>query len=173
MDILKFFVAPFLTLCMMTSCGGGGGDSFVGGANVDLSVTPNTIDTGDRVLVRVNISNIHPDGVSVKFNYPTSLTYIPNSGAFESSSQDEFDVDPVVNQNIDDETYLVFFLSDDDVEQGSSATITFELEAVDTEDDAVIGVDADVNDISVDDALEFDIENPEYMSEDQESVNII
>jgi hypothetical protein len=63
-------------LALFVSCGGGGGGGESGVAEISLEVTPNEIDSGDRMNVRVDLSNVQVPGVAVKFRVPTELRYI-------------------------------------------------------------------------------------------------
>ena len=157
----------------LLSCGGGGGgdDSFVGAANVSIRVTPSEIDTGDRMLVTVNISDVHPNGIILKIRYPRGLAYVPDSATL-AVNEAEFDIGPSVDTADDRVNYLVFFLSQDSFSTNLTGEITLQLEGSARVSEGLVEVDADVDDPLIDNTVEFDIENPEFGAEDLAIVEV-
>ena len=170
---MKKFITIILTISLIFSCGDeNDGDSFVGAADVSLSAEPSRIDTGDRTQITSRISNLHPDGIILIINYPEELLFVSSSAMIQLDDEEPDDISPLFNQTGDNGNFLVFFIEPDDLDDSSSADITFELEGIDDLEDGTIGVDADVNDILIDNLLEFDIENPEFLAEREVNVSI-
>ncbi len=182
--------ASLLTKVLMTSlaalsvvgCGGGGGDDssgFSGAANVSMSVNPSELDSGDRALVRVALSEVHENGIILKFRYPQGLVYVPNSGAV-IIEQDETPIKPrfnVVNRD-EESVYLVFFLPQKLFQRpgtaysGDSGTVEVQLVGKAAVPEGIIEVDADVDDPGIADTLEFKVSKPEFLAEDQHSITV-
>ncbi len=160
--------------------GGGGGGDFVGAANVDVRCSPERIDSGDRTQVNIELSNVHENGIAVKVRYPSGLRYVTGS-SFLMVGEREIDVSPTVNvtSDEDDVTYLVFYLSQSQFRRsnqeysGESGTLLVQLEGRKTVVDGEIEVDPDVDDPAEDNATEFDLANPEFISESSASISVV
>lgn len=163
-----------LTILLLTSCGGGGGgdDSFVGAANTLIDISPNEIDTGDRAQVIVRISDVNTSGIILKILYPESLGFVSESASLEVDNNED-DLDPDVIVTGDDGRYAVFFISSDDIPEDKEGRLSFVLEANDTLSEGTISVDADVDDPLINNNVEFDIEQPEFLAEDSEDIRVI
>lgn len=183
----KLLLATLLPLCL-ASCGvgGGGGDGdggseFVGAARVSLTASPKSIDTRDRTQISVTIKNVIDTGVILKIRYPNKLSYAVNTAKLRLESEDDGrTIDPSFNGDNDDTTYLVFFLARSlfgDVPSGNEdvsepATLKLELIGVDRLRDGKIEIDADVNDPTIDDAVEFDVNSPAFEAESEASIEV-
>ena len=179
------FLSCLMTLCL-TSCGGGGGgnnSTFVGAADVSLTVSPNSIDSHDRTQVKVRITNVIDTGILLKVRYPSKLSYAVNTAKLQlDSEQDGRQVDPSFNGPSGSKTYLVFFLSRSsfgDVSSGSGsetvsepATLTFELIGDGRLADGLIEVDADVNDPTIPDSTEFNVSDPQFEPQSDASIEV-
>ena len=155
--------------CALTSCGGGGGGGgFVGAADTALMVTPNKLDTGDNASVAVEIAEVHSGGISLKLRYPKEASYVPDS-AFLLVDSNKKNVTPTVNTVVDEDTYLVFYLSDTWFGKGKSGTLELEIEGKQEVSKSTVEVDADVDDPQIANDVEFDSQNPEFSAQD--SVN--
>lgn len=183
--------APLFTTLLMVSlaasslvgCGGGGGDdssSFSGAANVSISVTPSELDSGDRALVRVEVNEVHENGILLKLRYSQGLVYVPNSGTV-IIDQDETPIKPrfnVVNKD-EESVYLVFFLPQKlfrrpgEEYSGESGTVEVQLVGKSAIRDGLIEVDADVDDPGIADSQEFNVSKPEFLAEDQQSITVL
>jgi hypothetical protein len=156
-------------------CGGGGGGDgegeFVGAARVDLTISPQRIDTGDRTEVRIRLSDIHENGIALKVRYPKGLDYVRGSSFIEVENSDQ-DVDPTVNQGVESEIFLVYYIAPDSLGRQKQGTLFFELEGRDSVDDGIIEVDADVDDPDINNSTEFDIERPEFQGEQESSIEV-
>lgn len=184
--LLRTFTATLL--CCVTSLnlagcgssGGGGGEDFVGAANVSVRSSPRRIDSGDRAQVDIELSEVHENGIAVKVRYATGLRYVPGS-AFLLIGDRELDVSPTANITDDKEdlTYLVFYLSQSQFRRsnreynGEAGTLRIQLEGRDTIVDGEIEVDPDVDDPAENNAMEFDIASPEFVSEASASISVI
>ncbi|MEZ4754763.1 MAG: hypothetical protein R3A13_10730 [Bdellovibrionota bacterium] len=120
--------------------GGGGGGGFVGAAVVNVSNSPRSIDTGDRTQVKTTISEVHDNGISLKFRYPTGLTYVSDS-SFLIVGSSRIDVGPTINQGDGTHIYLVYYFDADTFRSGRAGTLTFELEARSEVSDGRVEVD--------------------------------
>lgn len=171
-----------LATTSLLGCGGGGGDDsgdFSGAANVNMSVTPSNLDSGDRTVVRVEVSDVHENGIALKFRYPAGLVYVPNSGTIIVDEK-ETSIKPRVNAvTADDESvYLVFYLPQKLFRRsgqqyaGEPGTVELQLVGKLAVQDGLVEVDADVDDPGVADTLEFNISKPEFLAEDQQSITV-
>jgi hypothetical protein len=180
---LFLFVATAAATCL--GCGGGGGGGggggdFVGAANVDVRCSPGQIDSGDRTQVDIELSNVHKNGIAVKVRFPSGLRYVSGS-SFLIIGEREIDVSPTINvtSDEDDLTYVVFYLSQSQFRRsnqeysGESGTLLVQLEGRKTVVDGEIEVDPDVDDPAEDNSTEFDLANPEFVSESSASISVI
>lgn len=171
---LSHFLATAVVTLPLLSCGGGGGggdDSFVGAAIVAISASPTEIDTGDRTLVSTEVIEVNEDGIALKFRFPTELNYVPASARLLVDNNDE-DASPDVMTDVDDSTFLVFYLSENDFGSNGEGRLEFQLEAQDELSNQEIEVDADVDDPLIENDEEFDPENPEFGAEDSVIVDV-
>ncbi len=159
---------------LLASCGGSGnGDlDFVGAASVELNVTPTTIDTGDRVRVKVKISDTNFNDLIIKLRYPDSLTYVPSTATIDYLDDPE-DATPNFNQSADGENYLVFFIPADNFEESDEATLEIQLRALNDLRTGQLEVDADVDDPLISNNREFDINQPEFTAEDAVTIKVL
>jgi hypothetical protein len=160
--------------------GGGGGESFVGAANVQVDTSPSRIDSGDRTQLRIRLSDVHENGIALKIRFPSGLRYVPAS-SFLMVDEKEIDLSPTINQTVESEdvTYLVFYLTQSQFRRssqeynGEEGVFTAQLEGRRTVIDGEIEVDPDVDDPDEDNQLEFDVNNPEFVSEGSASIEVI
>ena len=167
----------------LSACGGGGGSDdssdFSGAANVSMSVSPSSLDSGDRALVRVELSEVHQNGIALKFRYPAGLVYVPNSGTLIVDEK-ETAIKPRVNAvTPDDESvYLVFYLPQKLFRRagqeysGESGTVEVQIVGKTAVVDGLVEVDADVDDPGIADTIEFNMSKPEFLAEDQQSISV-
>lgn len=160
----------------LTGCGGGGGgggDDFLGAAVVDITASPRSIDTGDRSVVRAFLSAVNEDGLMLKFRFPKELRYVLDSARlFVDGDEDGRDASPNVSITVDNDSYLVFFLAQDDFDDNQRGIVQFQLEADDKVSDGEVEVDPDVDDPLIDNEGEFDPENPEFGAEASVSISV-
>lgn len=164
--------ALIVVILFSLACGGGGGgDSFVGSANVTLEVTPTTVDTGDRLRVKVIIRDAETNNIILKVEYPAEFSYVFSSSTLKIGD-DVDDIVPDFDEKDDDVGYLVYFL---DVESlaDKSGELTLELEGTDFLSKGKISVDADVDDPLIPNSDEFSFDEPEFLSEDDVEVKIL
>lgn len=172
--ITKKIVAVAALAALVSGCGGGGGgggDSFVGAALVSLSISPSEIDAGDRTRVSIEISEVHPDGISLKLKFPDGLRYVLGSSELLVDG-DDLDATPTVNAEKEQDAYLVYYFPQERFGENLRGELTLELEGVNSVNDGEIEVDADVDDPAISNAIEFDIENPEFQAEDLAQIRV-
>lgn len=174
---MKYLLSTFTFLLLLSGCsGGGGGDDFIGAADVSINASPNRIDSQDRTRVRVSISRVTSEGILLKIRYPRGLTYAPSTSTLVVS-EDEFNIEPSINTEIEGDVYLVYFLSSSlfnvqSDDEGDSGELTLELIGVSTVNDGSIEVDADVDDPLVENTVEFDASNPAFEAESETSIEV-
>jgi hypothetical protein len=162
------------TLLLLLGCGGGGGgsgDNFIGAAEVRIQASPEQIDSGDRTEVQITLSNLHPNGIALKIRYPKGLDYV-NASSFITINDSDTDVSPTINQTKGSDVYLVYYISADQIGENEEGTLYFELEGKDSIEDGEIEVDPDVDDPAIDNATEFNTEEPQFGAEDQVSIQV-
>ncbi|MDZ4785680.1 MAG: hypothetical protein SGJ02_06360 [bacterium] len=163
MKILKT-LSIAISLCLIACGGGGSGDSFVGAGNVSVKVSPDEIDTGDRVLVTVEFNEAHPDGVTIKLRYSDGFAYIPDTSILTVDG-DELDSSPDANVAADlvQSTYLVYNISRSILGDRNDGKLIFELRGIEsTSDNSEIEVDIDVLEAN----KIFSAESPEFSAQD-------
>jgi hypothetical protein len=182
-SLLATLLLTAITIPSMVGCGGGGGgdDSgdFSGAANVSMSVKPSSLDSGDRTLVRVDVSDVHENGIALKFRYPAGLVYVPNSATILVDDK-ETAIKPRVNAvtSDDESVYLVFYLPQKLFRRtgqdysGESGTVELQLVGKLAVRDGLVEVDADVDDPGIADSVEFNLSKPEFLAEDQQSISV-
>ncbi len=171
-------------------CGSGGGGSgdgggFVGAAKINLTVSPGTIDTSDRARVTIKINNVIDTGIVLKVRYSTKLSYAANTAKLKLDSEDtSVAIEPNVTAETNNWKYLVFFLArsqfgdavtdttDADETPSDPATLTFEIIGKGRLSDGVVEGDADVNDPTITDSEEFNIESPGFEAETEASIQV-
>ena len=182
------FIATSLFASLALGCGGGGGggDSFVGAAEVNLTVSPNSIDTNDRARVTIRIKNVIDNGILLKVRFSPKLSYAVNTSKLKLDNEDTTTPsEPTVTAESSSWKYLVFFLSRaqfGDTSNGSStsdqtasepASLTFEIIGNGKLVDGIIEADADVNDPTVPDSQEFNVSSPGFESQSDASIQVI
>lgn len=154
----------------LSGCSGGGGssDSFVGAAEVGLSVSPSEIDSGDRTEIAATLANVIEDGIALKLRFPDALKYV-RSSALLLVGEKEVDLTPKFNGTDEDNNrYLVFYMPQSLFRQsgqayeGEEATVVLQLEGVEAVTDGLIEIDVDVDDPLQSNDGEFAVEAPEF-----------
>jgi hypothetical protein len=171
MNLLRLLTLSLAALGLCSCGGGGGSDSFVGAGRVMISSSPSHVDVGDRTLVTVDLSDINDDGVILKVRFPAALTYVKNT-AFLEVDDLEKDIGPDINIDTDNVVFLVFFFRRSEFAEQNQGTLSFQLEGVTAVQDGEISVDIDVDDALIDNAVEFDPENPEFQVEDATGIRV-
>jgi len=166
---LGLAVMPLLNGC--GGGGGGGGEDFIGAAQLRMSISPHRIDTGDRAELRIDISRVHKNGISLKIRFPKELDYVPASSSLNIDDS-ENDITPAVNQLKGSDVYLVYYISYDDIGDNTTGTLRLELEGKRELKDGAVEVDADVDDPAIDNATEFNIDKPEFGAEQEVSIQV-
>lgn len=167
---LALVLLPALTGC---GGGGGGGDDFLGAAVVDIVASPRNIDTGDRSVVKAYLTDVNEDGLMLKFRFPKELRYVVDSARLVvDSDTDGRDASPDVSVTVDNDSYLVFFLPQDDFDDNQRGIVEFQVEADEEISDGEVEVDPDVDDPLIDNGVEFDPENPEFGAESSVSISV-
>jgi hypothetical protein len=173
----SFFSKISLVVSVFTLCscgvggGGGGGSDFVGAAETSVEASPSTIDTGDRTEVKIDISDVHPNGIVLKVRIPKGLSYVPSS-AFLTLDDDPIDIGPKKNVTKDNYVYLVFFLTQAQFGDDGQGRISFQLVGNSSLEDGKIDVDADVNDPLKNDDTEFNASNPTFEPEASTDIEV-
>lgn len=167
-------VVPLSAIVLLAGCGGGGGGSndgsggnFVGAAVVEIDASPKTIDTADRTQLRVQISDVHEDGIYLKIKFPEGLRFVANSSVLTVNGG-ETDLAPIVNSAAENGVYLVYSFDQDDFGRDLEGELRLQLEAIDELAGGLIEVDADVRTEQA-----FDIENPNFGAEDGVEIEVI
>lgn len=168
-----FSLAVLACGCVISSCGGGGGDGFVGAANVSVTVNPREIDIADRARVQITVWDVNEDGILLKVRYPKGLEFVPGSADLKAGKVDE-DIEPGAVLTDKNYTYAIFFLDQNDFGENGSGTgfVAFELKGVDNVSHGEVQVDADVNDPEIPDSVEFDINDPQFEAQSSDDITV-
>ena len=165
-------LTPLATITLLAGCGsggGGGGDGgdFVGAALVQIDASPRSIDTADRTQLRVEISDVHEDGIYLKIRYPEGLKFVGNSSVLVVNGG-ETDLAPIINQPAENGNFLIYSFDQDDFGRDLNGELRLQLEAIDELAGGFIEVDADVRTQQA-----FDVENPNFGAEDGVEIEVI
>lgn len=161
-------------LILTSACGssGGGGDDFVGAGRASITASPSSIDTADRTLVVIKLSQIAETGIGLKIRFATALEYVPDSASITANNQSSA-LNPLFNESPDGEDqYMAFFLSAAQFGPKAEGEIRLELVGREELDSGKIEIDADVDDPAVPNLDEFDPANPNFTSEADASIDI-
>jgi hypothetical protein len=172
---LKIFFWGFLTLILLlfASCGSsGGGDFFAGAGFATIDTSPKVIDTGNRMQVRSEIGNTHPEGVMLKYRYPDALSYVADTAELRVDGNTK-KIAPSIDIDMGNEMFLVFFFKQRDFGKDNYGLLTFELRANSALSTGKIEVDLDVDDILIENEIEFDLDNPEFTAIDSVNIRVI
>lgn len=176
---VRFFAAVFLASVslVLSSCGGGGGGG--GGdegnedlaANVSLSVSPTTLDTGDRTTVEILIENFNEDGAAIKVRFPIGARYIIGTSELVFDDRTT-DVAPTSNVSDDEEfSYLVYYFRKSTIGD-ERVTLRLKLLGVGVVEDGLVEVDADLDDPQIDNQSEFDVAAPNFAAQSSDGIVI-
>jgi hypothetical protein len=154
--------------------GGGGGGGFIGAALVSVDASPRKVDPGKRVQVRVQVNEVHRDGVFLKIRYPSGFSYAVGTAILTEGS-DKRTIQPAYNllSSAEDEVYLVFNTPRPYFGADNQGELVLELNAESEVRSGKIEIDADVNDPTVPDDKEFKVANPEFDPQDSVDVTVV
>ena len=164
---------------LIASCGGGGGGSSSDSSSpndagsVSLNVEKGEMDSGDKNRVRVEIDNLNPNGVLLKFHYPAALRYVANSATLFPGLEEETRISPYDEATLKGERYLVFFLYPSAALNDTYIALEFDLKAIKSNSDAYVEVDLDNNDRGVPDSNEFRAATPRFSALERWDVEIV
>lgn len=169
-------VLGLLVITCIIGCGSGSGgddeEDFIGAAIISIRTSPTEVDTGDRTESTIDISEVDTNGIFLKVRFPEALAYVLNSAKIKVDNV-ETPFPPSISTTIENENYLVFMMARSDIGDDNEATLTLQLEGVEAIEDALIEIDADIDDPLVDNSVEFDPDNPEFGAEDGADVTVI
>lgn len=170
--------ALFLTILCLTiaSCGGGGGGGGNEGnpAKIRVDVSPRKIDSGDRVTVTLEISDVDRDlvGLLIKVLYPSGLSYIEDTTYFSPvGSDEEFQYERIVTASADEATYYLLYVVTNTFVLSDRIEISFVLEGTGEVENGRISVDVDSADEDL--RTSFDPTNPQFTSVAETSVEVL
>ncbi len=167
----SLFIFGIATLSL--GCGGGGGG---GGTNEDLAATvsltvsPGSIDTGDRTTVEVFIDDLNEDGAAIKIRFPTGLTYIVGTSELEVAG-DALDVAPTNNVSGDSNNFLVYYFRKSTFGD-DNGILRFKLTGVAKVADGKIEVDADLDDPNISNQTEFSVSTPNFDAQSSDGITV-
>lgn len=169
------------TTVVLTGCGGGGGgdssDSsdngpFVGAANVSMELTPRRLDPGDRAQLKIEVSEVHENGILLKIRHPAGLRYVPESAILTTGKSQETEVNPLADvDGTRSQRYLVFCLDNDALIQ-NRGELMLELRGIDQTEEGTIEVDPDVKATNTVASCQFSVEEPEFNVEESLEVTV-
>ncbi len=166
----------FILITGIAGCGGGGGGGGKGGnpADVSMRVFPDSIDSGDRIEVTLNLSNIDffdQEYVVVKLRYPSGLSYVQDSTILKTNNAKENFTSQFfsLERNADESTYLVTTLTEANLKGATNIEISTFLEGMLPIESGIVAVDVDHSDPE---RVRFDISNPQFTSLKEKRVKV-
>lgn len=164
----------------VASCGVGGGGGGGGGGDesenypgyTSFQLERESLDTGDITESSVTVHDINPGGVILKFFYPTSLRFLPNSAFMYTGNSTSPEAVTPIGATTEEGRYLVFFLSPVPEGQPNQRTIQINLKAVAGDLEAFLEIDLDNNDPTIPDAYEFNAGKPNFTAIDRFNIDI-
>lgn len=176
---IRRLLVPVAIGLTMASCGGGGGGGGGGGAEsnypgyVEFHVERDSLDSGDLTDITVTVTDVHRDGVFLKFHYPSSLAYRSGSAIMHSGDEESWTMtSPFDAASNGADKYLVFRVSPPPEDQNNRVRVGFTLRAVSGDPYAYVEVELDNNDPSLPDNLEFHDSSPQFSSDDRWNISI-
>ena len=162
-----------LVILATASCGGGGGggsDPYYPG-EVSLQATPTSVDTGDRVAVKVQVVNPNTRGVVVKVRFPAELSYVTRTSFLKVDGvAARREPDKKGTSSADSKYYLVYIMPQSELGNDQFGEITLALRADTKSDSAKIEVDIDIVDPSK--SSQFELSAPEFTAQDDTDIHI-
>ena len=173
--IILIQIGLLSTLFVGCGVGGSGGGSGTDAssdlaANVEVAVSPGVVDTGDRTTATIYIDNISEDGVVIKLRFPIGVRYILGTSELQIDG-DSIAVAPTTNVSDEKNSYLVYFFRKS-LFGDSSAFLELKLLATAKVAKGLVEVDADLNDISVDDQDEFLVATPNFSAQGSDGITV-
>lgn len=166
------FFAVLLTSATL-ACGGGGGGG--GGENnpaeAKVKVSPNRIDTGDRMRPTIDISNAREAAFAVKIRIPVGLEYVLKTASVKTGDNTAAK-SPTDNEATTEFVYLVFYFTTADFIERDRLELSFELVGKVAVEDGKIEVDVDLDDPAVKNSSEFDPEAPLFTAQADAGIKV-
>lgn len=153
-----------LILICLSACGsGGGGDPdplSTKPADVTLSISSGNILVGDRLAVRSELTDIHPNGIVLKWRVPRSMVRVTNSEFLTLPGDNIVELTPYFDDDKGDDRYIVYVFPSSTFDEERRARIDFQLQATKPVDDALVELDVDIYDTTKSANQQFDIDKP-------------
>lgn len=181
------FFASLLVLssAFLISCDSGGSDESgpgsSGAAEVSITASPKKIDVQDRTMVRLSLADVNRNGIVVKIRFPSRLEYVAGTSYLKVDQEDR-DVNPDVSVQDGSKRYLVFFFprsyfgdvpdSEDEDEGSERGELRLELVGRERLSNGSIEVDVDVDDPTIDNSVEFSLDNTAFQAESDASIEV-
>jgi hypothetical protein len=151
-----------LALC---SCGGGGGGGepdplSTNPADVTLTISSGHILVGDRLAVRSELSDIHINGIVVKWRVPRSMVRVSNTELLTLPGDQKVQISPMLDDEKGDFRYIVYVFPSSTFDKNRRARIDLQLRATKPIDDALVELDVDIFDTSKPPSKQFDLNRP-------------
>lgn len=150
-----------LALC---SCGGGGGGEpdplSTKPADVSLTISSGNVLVGDRLAVRGDLSDIHPNGIVVKWRVPRSMVRVSNTEVLTLPGDQRVEISPMLDDEKGDFRYIVYVFPSSTFDKNRRARIDLQLRATKPVDDALVELDVDIFDTSKPSSKQFDLNRP-------------
>lgn len=170
-----FLTITTLLFLFLPGCGGGGGGTSGNPGNVQIEVSPNRIDTGDRMLIRVHINSLEffeNEFVVVKVRCPSGLSYVQDSTVVQTHNASEnFTAQwSSLERNVDESVYVVTTLAENNLHGATSLEVSFYMEGQYAVSSGACAADIDH---SNPDEPRFDVNDPKFSSLSQMDVRVI
>lgn len=155
-----------LLLLALSACGSGGGGApdplSTKPADVSLSISSGSILVGDRVRVKSDLSDIHPNGIVLKWRIPKSMVRVTNTEFLTLPKNQTIELAPFLDTEKGNYRYIIYIFPKLTFDNERSAKIEFQLRGTKPVDDALIELDVDIYDTTKAENKQFDIKNPMF-----------
>ncbi|GEM_PF-4672000 len=153
-----------ILILALAACGsGGGGDPdplSTKPADVTLTISSGNILVGDRLAVRSELSDIHPNGIVLKWRVPRSMIRVVNTEFLSLPRDQRIELTPFIDDEKGDYRYIVYVFTSSTFDDERRARIDFQLQATKPVDDALVELDVDIYDTTKSISEQFDIDRP-------------
>jgi hypothetical protein len=170
-----FFVAPALLLAVVVAsfaaCNSSNVTEITNPVQAKVRAEPDAIDSGDRMDVEVEISDITVDRFAIKIRFPTGLSYVGDTSFYELNNT-LVDTGPTTNVSDSSYNYLVYYTTRSNFGSQEKGSLWIVLEGVSDVSDGYVEVDIDIDNPDTSNSTEFDVSAPKFDAQSDARVQV-